>query len=74
MNLRAMKRRAMPKRHNRRFYGKRCSDYFAGCLVCDYWRFKDESGRFPYSGDELRDWQIASGITDESGSVIQETP
>lgn len=35
-----------------RDWGRRCSDYATGCVVCEAWRFFDERGRFP-RGDEL---------------------
>jgi hypothetical protein len=51
MNLRLHKRRAYDKRGMQ--WGKRCSEYFAGCICCEAWRFYDETGRFP-TFDEAR--------------------
>jgi hypothetical protein len=34
-----------------RWVGKRCPEYFAGCINCEVWRFYDETGRFPTFGE-----------------------
>lgn len=60
----------MPKRAQNRYAGKRCTDYMPGCGCCDYWRFYDEIGRFPYTFDELHGWQITVGTLDANGSAI----
>lgn len=31
---------------------KRCKVYFAGCVICDFWKFYDRFGKFA-NGDEL---------------------
>lgn len=46
MKLRKMRRRANQKR--RGFgYGKRCSDYFRGCIVCEAYHYYDQHKRWP---------------------------
>lgn len=51
MKLRKMRRRANQKRGFG--WGKRCSEYFAGCIICEAWRYYDNNQRWP-SFDELR--------------------
>lgn len=45
MKLRKMRRRA----HQRRGfgYGKRCPEYFRGCIICEAYRYYDEHKRWP---------------------------
>lgn len=50
MKLRKMRRRANQKRGFG--WGKRCSEYFAGCIICEAWRYYDNNQRWP-SFDEL---------------------
>jgi hypothetical protein len=45
MNQRQRKRATYHARG--RWVGKRCPEYFAGCINCEVWRFYDETGRFP---------------------------
>jgi hypothetical protein len=35
------------KKGGPRGLGHRCSEYFAGCIVCDSYRYLDRHGRFP---------------------------
>jgi hypothetical protein len=45
MKLRKMRRRANQKRGFR--YGKRCSEYFRGCIVCEAYHYYDQHKRWP---------------------------
>jgi hypothetical protein len=45
MNQRQRKRHL--SRGRGRYWGKRCSEYCAGCICCEAWKFYDEQGRFP---------------------------
>jgi hypothetical protein len=45
MNQRQRRRKAHLSRG--RYWGKRCSEYCAGCICCEAWKFYDEQGRFP---------------------------
>lgn len=59
MKLRTIRRRRLTKRG--RYWGKRCSEYCAGCIRCEAWKFYDESGRFPTFDEaaEARDAAVA---------------
>jgi hypothetical protein len=46
--------------------GLRCKAYQAGCIVCDSYRFFDESGRFPYSFEEANAFSQEKQREDES--------
>lgn len=53
MKARNLRRRFYRKRGGPyRTVGLRCKDYCAGCIVCDFYRFNDERGRFPRSFEE----------------------
>ena len=52
MNCRRLRGRFYRKAGGGRMFGHRCKDYCAGCIVCDGYRFLDETGRFPRSFDE----------------------
>jgi hypothetical protein len=45
MKLRKMRRRAHQKRGFA--FGKRCQDYYAGCIICEAWRYYDNNQRWP---------------------------
>lgn len=57
MKLRKMRRRANQKRGFG--YGKRCPDYYAGCMICEAWRYYDNNQRWP-GFEEL--WSITKEI------------
>lgn len=46
MKMRQRKHHIYVKQRGSRF-GKRCSDYSPGCIVCESWAFYDEHKRFP---------------------------
>lgn len=56
MKVRRLRWRFYRKTGGCRQVGHRCKDYCAGCIVCDFYRFLDERGRFPYSFDEAREF------------------
>ena len=68
MKLRKLRGRAYRKKGGGPNLGNRCKDYAAGCAVCEGWRFKDATGRFPYSFDELSEWPGYNDGQDESSS------
>jgi hypothetical protein len=45
MKLRKMRRRANQKRGFR--YGKRCGEYFRGCIFCEAYHYYDQHKRWP---------------------------
>jgi hypothetical protein len=45
MKLRKMRRRANQKRGFG--YGKRCPEYFRGCIVCEAYHYYDQHKRWP---------------------------
>ena len=47
MKVRHIRRRVYRKAGGPPGYGRRCKDYFPGCLACEAYRFLDELGRFP---------------------------
>jgi hypothetical protein len=53
MTLRHLKRIHMPKRGGGPNFGNRCKADAPGCAICDAFHFKDRTGRFPRSWDEL---------------------
>lgn len=61
MKLRKMRRRANQKRGFG--YGKRCSEYFAGCIVCEAWRYYDTNQRWP-SFDQVHEICLQHNLKD----------
>lgn len=47
MNLRQRRRHVYQRRGFG--WGKRCPDYFSGCIQCGVWRFYDTHKRWPTS-------------------------
>lgn len=58
MKLRNLRWRFYRKTGGPRGIGSRCTAYFAGCIVCESYRYLDEHGRFPT-------WEQARAISDE---------
>lgn len=53
MKVRKLRSRFYKKAGGPRGIGNRCSDYGAGCIVCESYKYFDERGRFP-TFDEIR--------------------
>lgn len=47
MKVRSLKWRFYRKTGGPRGWGLRCKVYAPGCLLCEFYRYFDESGRFP---------------------------
>lgn len=43
-------------------FGRRCSEYFQGCIRCEWYRFFDSKKRFPYRPAELINFLVESRI------------
>ena len=56
MKTRKLRSRFYRKSGGGRHIGRRCKAYMAGCIVCDSYRFLDETGRFPRGFDEAAEF------------------
>lgn len=63
--IRTLRNRFYKKKGGPRGWGNRCSEYCAGCIVCESYKFKDEHGYFP-------SFDVIHPISQEAGRVEHE--